>query len=63
MMHELARRRAHLWGTINAITVASSDGSPKAQRKLQQRIEQTGEVLLTQLRAARRLHRGRRRGS
>jgi hypothetical protein len=54
MMHRLAHDRARMLDTLQAIVAASSDGSPKAQRKLQKRIEQVDGVLGTCLEPGKR---------
>jgi hypothetical protein len=44
MMQLIALRQADLWHTITRAYLESSDGSPKAQRKMQQRIERAGAL-------------------
>ena len=48
MMRQLARDHARLWDTITGITASSSDGTPRAQRKLEERVKRAG-ALTTQL--------------
>jgi hypothetical protein len=44
MMRQLAEARKTLWETVAEAIVDSSDGSPKAQRKMEQRIRRAGAV-------------------
>jgi hypothetical protein len=44
MMRQLAETRKTLWETIAETIADSSDGSPKAQRKMEQRIRRAGAV-------------------
>src|SRR5262249_39495192 len=48
MLRQLAVDHARLWETIAKIAANSSDGTPKAQRKMEERIKRTG-VLTTDL--------------
>jgi len=42
IMRQLAERRARLWPTIEEALLNSSDGSPKAQRKMAERLRRAG---------------------
>jgi len=44
MMRELAKKRAVLWGEMQAAILDSADGNPRAQRKLEQRILRAGAM-------------------
>jgi hypothetical protein len=48
MMRQLARDHSRLWDTIAEVAADSSDGSPRAQRKMQERIKRAG-ALTTEL--------------
>ena len=44
MMRRLARTHADVWRAINEAVASSSDGSPRAQRKMAERIERAGAL-------------------
>jgi hypothetical protein len=44
MMRQLARDHSRLWDTIAEVAADSSDGSPRAQRKMQERIKRAGPL-------------------
>jgi hypothetical protein len=44
MMRDLARKRASLWDDINEAIATSSDGNPKAQRKMEERVKRAGAL-------------------
>jgi hypothetical protein len=44
MMRRLAEKRARSWPEIIAAILKSSDGSPKAQRKMEERVKQAGAI-------------------
>jgi hypothetical protein len=44
MLRQLAENHASLWLAVRAAIVASSDGSPKAQRKMEERIRRAGAL-------------------
>jgi hypothetical protein len=44
MIRQMAREHAQLWDAIRAIAATSSDGNPRAQRKLEARIRRLGAV-------------------
>jgi hypothetical protein len=44
MMRKLALDHSHLWETFAKISAGSSDGTPKAQRKLEERIKRAGAL-------------------
>src|SRR6516165_9450642 len=44
MIRQLAREHAQLWDAIRALAATSSDGNPRAQRKLEARIRRLGAV-------------------
>jgi len=44
MMRQLARDRSRLWDTISEVVANSSDGSPRAQRKMEKRIKRAGAL-------------------
>jgi hypothetical protein len=44
MMRRLAERRSHLWPAIEAVLRTSADGSPRSQRKLEQRVMRAGAM-------------------
>jgi hypothetical protein len=44
MLRHLAENHANLWVAVRAAIVASSDGSPKAQRKMEERIRRAGAL-------------------
>lgn len=53
MMRQLARDHSRLWDTIAKVAADSSDGSPRAQRKMEERIKRAG-ALTTELRPGKR---------
>jgi len=44
MMQELARNQSRLWDAVPEIVASSSDGSPRAQRKMEERIRRAGAL-------------------
>jgi len=53
MMRELAKKHANLWEAVNEAMVNSSDGSPRSQRKMEQRVLRAG-ALRTNLKPGKR---------
>ena len=47
MLRELARKRSTIWTTIDQAISSSSDGCPKAQRKMEERVKRAGAQATT----------------